>query len=250
MARRGMSAHAFSAVERRVGRVTDEVASGVVAQQAAAPRAPALRVIVLPCLVSFIAWEGARFLLSLAPDIGAVKPVMWSLVRAILLLLPAALVTRRILGEPLAQGFWLGSPARQGLFRSCFIGAAYLLLINGLDFVLNGTAPSLPSLSAVALALTLFDAAVEEALFRGFLLQHLLPGRRFARANVLAAFIFLLPHARKIGGFWQMGMRFELVVIALSIFVLGLALGAAARPVRSIWITTLVHALANLLASD
>jgi membrane protease YdiL (CAAX protease family) len=44
-------------------------------------------------------------------------------------------------------------------------------------------------------------------------------------------------------------MRVEVPAMALSIFVLGLALGATARRVRSIWVATLVHALANLFAS-
>jgi membrane protease YdiL (CAAX protease family) len=70
-----------------------------------------------------------------------------------------------------------------------------------------------------------------------------------ARASLIAASIFLLAHARKLLDFWSMGMRVELPIMALAIFVMGLVLGATARPVRSIWIATLVHGINNLLSS-
>lgn len=210
--------------------------------------APPLRLLVLTCLVSFVAWEVARLVLARLPEALASAPLLWSLVRALLLLTPAVLVTRRVLGERLVPGLWLGAPEREGLLRSSLIGAGYLALTNALD-VAVGNPFAMPSLAAGQLALTLFDAGIEEALFRGFLLSHVIRGRRFARANLISASIFLLPHARKLVGFWSDGLRFELPIMALAIFVLGLALGATARPVRSIWIATLVHALANLFAS-
>jgi membrane protease YdiL (CAAX protease family) len=76
-----------------------------------------------------------------------------------------------------------------------------------------------------------------------------LPGRRFAVANLLQALVFVLPHTRMFAGLWGAGVGAGLVVIVLAVFVLGLVLGAAARPVRSIWIATVVHAINNLFAS-
>lgn len=207
-----------------------------------------LPVLVLPCLIAFAAWEVARLGLARLPEPWAAPPVSWSLVRAVLLLTPAVFVTRRVLREPLVTAFWLGPPEREGLLRSVLIGAAYLLLINGLDVAL-GNPLIMPSLALGTVALTLFDAGVEEALFRGFFLSHVLRGRSVARSSLLTASIFLLPHTRKLVGFWSMGMHYEVPVMALSIFALGLALGATARPVRSIWIATLVHAIGNLLGS-
>ena len=226
--------------------MSEVVASEPVAEDAA-PALP-LHWVALPCLVSFAAWELARLGLARLPEPWATAPPLWSMVRAVLLLAPAAVVTHRVLGERLVPAFWLRVPERAGLLRSSLVGAAYLLLVNGLDVAL-GNPLVLPSPTLGELAQTLFDAGVEEALFRGYLLSHLLRGRRFARANLLTAIIFLLPHSRKLIDFWSMGLRVELPIIALSIFVLGLALGATARPVRSIWIATLVHAIANLFAS-
>ncbi len=217
------------------------------AQEGPAPALP-LQLLVLPCLASFAAWEVARLGLARLPEAWASAPLTWSLVRALLLLTPAAFVTHRVLGERLGPGFWLGLPERAGALRSSLMGVAYLLLVNGLDAAL-GNPLTLPSPTAGELARTTFDAGVEEALFRGYLLSHLLRGRSFARANLLTAAIFLLPHSRKLIDFWNMGMRIELPIIALHIFVLGLALGATARPVRSIWVATLVHALTNLFAT-
>jgi membrane protease YdiL (CAAX protease family) len=37
--------------------------------------------------------------------------------------------------------------------------------------------------------------------------------------------------------------------MTLSLILLGLALGAVAHPVRSIWVATLVHAMNNLFAT-
>jgi membrane protease YdiL (CAAX protease family) len=204
--------------------------------------------LVLPCLLSMAAWEGARLLLPALPALGAATPVVWSAVRAALLLVPPALMTRRVLGEPVAQGLWLGPPARDGLVRAVVTGGLYLVLINGLGAAL-GAPFVLPSVSLIELVQVFFDAAVEEAFFRGFLLSHLLPGRRFAVANVLQALVFVIPHTRMFLGLWGQGVGAALVVIVLSVFVLGFVLGGTARPVRSVWVATVVHAINNLLAS-
>lgn len=233
------------------GARTGEIVASDPASSRSAPALP-LRVLVLPCFGSFIAWEVARlgleWLPQALPSAPLTSPFSGSLVRAVLLLAPAAIVARRVLGERLVPAFWLGAPERAGWLRSGLIGVAYLLLVNGLDLAL-GNPFTLPSFAASTLVLTAFDAGVEEALFRGFLLSHLARGRSPARAQLLTASIFLLPHAPKLVGFWGMGMRVELPVMALAIFVLGLALGGTARPVRSIWIATLVHTLNNLLAT-
>jgi len=198
------------------------------------------------CLASFAAWELARLALARAPE-GWAPPAVWSLVRALLLLAPAVLVTRRVFDEGPVHGLWLGPPARKGLLPSCLIGVGFVLATQALNVAL-GNPLVIPTPAPATLALTLFDAAVEEALFRGFLLSHLMQGRRFARANLLAAVIFLLPHTRKL--VWLSGDApgIEVAITALAILVLGLALGATARPIRSIWIGTIVHAAGNLFS--
>jgi membrane protease YdiL (CAAX protease family) len=225
------------------------VSDRVVPEPSAERAAPPLNVLVLPCLVGFVAWELARVGLAWLPAAWASTPLLWSVVRALLLLAPAVFVTRRRLGERIVSGFWLGAPERVGLLRSLLIGAGYLVLVNGLDVAL-GNPFTMPAIAPATLALTLFDAGVEEALFRGFFLSHVLRGRRVARAQLIAASLYLLPHVRKLLDFWSMGLRFELPLMALGIFVLGLVLGATARPVRSIWIATLVHGVNNLFASS
>src|SRR5690349_8792065 len=175
--------------------------------------------LVLPCLVGMAAWEGARLLLQRLPDLAEATQPVWSVVRAVLLLAPAALVTRRALGEPVAQGLWLGAPARDGLVRAIVTGVVYLVLVNALGAALGGSF-ALPSVTLFGLLLVLFDAAVEEALFRGFLLSHLLPGRRFASVNLLQALVFVLPHTRMFAGLGAAGLGAALVVIVLSVFVL------------------------------
>jgi membrane protease YdiL (CAAX protease family) len=155
-----------------------------------AATAPRLAPLLVTCLISFAAWELARLALARAPE-GWAPPAVWSLVRALLLLAPAVLVTRRVFDEGPVHGLWLGPPARKGLLPSCLIGVGFVLATQALNVALSNPLV-IPRPDAATLALTLFDAAVEEALFRGFLLSHLMHGRRFARANLLAAAIFLL----------------------------------------------------------
>jgi membrane protease YdiL (CAAX protease family) len=209
------------------------------------PRLPAL----LPCLVSMGAWEVARLALRVnEQQPGTPRALLSSLVRAVILLVPAAVVARRVFREPLGVAFWLNAPLRAGLLRSMAIGAAYLLAVNGLSVALGDTF-SLPALSAGEAVLLVFDAVVEEVLFRGFVLSHLARGRRFAWANCLTALIFMLPHTRMLLHLWGDGMRVELIPILISLFLFALALGGSAGTVQSIWVACAVHVLNNLLAT-
>jgi membrane protease YdiL (CAAX protease family) len=211
-------------------------------------RVPLLPVL-LPCLLSMAAWEVARLALRMGEQApGTSHALLSSLVRAVILLLPSALVARHVFRERLSLAFWLGAPARSGLLRSVAIGAAYLLAVNGLNVAL-GYPFSLPTLPAGEAALLVFDAAVEEALFRGFVLSHLARGRRLAWANLSTALIFMLPHTRTMLHLWGDGLHVELAPVLLSLFLLALTLGASAGAVRSIWIACAVHALNNLLAT-
>lgn len=215
---------------------------------APAARAVSLSMVLLPCLLSFAAWEVARLWVLPGPEAGAGLTLVASGVRAILLLAPAALVIRLVFDEPLGEGFWLRAPAREGLLQSIAIGLAYLGLVNGLGAALGQPITFAP-VTAVSLFLLVFDASVEEALFRGFLLSHVM--RSFVRsawANAFTAAIFVVPHTRLLLRVWS-AEPLQVVPVALSLFVLGLALGATARPVRSIAVACVVHAVNNYFAT-
>jgi membrane protease YdiL (CAAX protease family) len=170
-----------------------------------------------------------------------------SLLRALVLLVPAALWARHRLGERLHEAFGLGAPLRRGIRRALLVSALYLGTVSAIS-VSQGQ-PLIGALAPWALLYLPLDAAVEEAFFRGFLLLHWARGRRFAAANSLCSLFFVLVHFRIFVGLWSSGARFELIPIALSLFLLALALGDATRATRSIWIAVLLHTLNNILAS-
>jgi membrane protease YdiL (CAAX protease family) len=214
---------------------------------AAAPRTwPLLALYAASALAwGFTRWAVLTYGLGAGLGLGLVA--ILSLVRAAIWLVPAGLYAGRGLGESPVAAFALGAPARAGLARALLVGAAYLGAIIALTYALGGALPdALPP--PALLALLVFDAAVEEAAFRGFLLLHLARGRRFAAANALTALLFLLVHAPLFWTLWSIGLRVELLPMAASLYVLALALGEATRATRSIWIAVAIHAINNVIA--
>jgi membrane protease YdiL (CAAX protease family) len=170
-----------------------------------------------------------------------------SLVRALILLLPAAVWAWRRLGEGPVEALALGAPLRRGIRRALWVGALYLGTVSAIS-VSQGQ-PLVGQLAPWAFLYLPLDAAVEEAFFRGFLLLHWARGRRFAAANSICSLCFVLVHFRIFVGLWGSGARFELIPVGLSLFLLALALGEATRATRSIWLAVVLHTLNNILAS-
>jgi membrane protease YdiL (CAAX protease family) len=170
-----------------------------------------------------------------------------SVVRALILLVPACLWASRRLGERPLEAFALGVPLRRGIRRALLVGTLYLGTVSAIS-VSQGQ-PLVGQLAPWAFLYLPLDAAVEEAFFRGFLLLHWARGRRFAVANSICSVFFVLVHFRIFLAFWSSGARFELIPVGLSLFLLALALGDATRATRSIWLAVVLHTLNNILAS-
>jgi membrane protease YdiL (CAAX protease family) len=200
---------------------------------------------------SALTWGFTRWAVEtygLGAGLGLGLAVLMSLVRAAIWLVPAGIYARRALGEAPLVAFALGAPARAGILRAVLVGAAYLAAIIALTYALGGTvAQALPP--PALLALLVFDATVEEAAFRGFLLLHLARGRSALAASALTALLFVLVHGPMFWSLWSMGLRTELVPMVVSLYVLALALGEATRATRSIWIAVAIHAINNVLSS-
>ena len=191
---------------------------------------------------SALAWDLCRRLLS-RPDLSFPLALALLGLKALVLLVPAAVYARRALGEGPADAFALRGPLRSGVARALLASAIYLAAIVGLSALLGQL--SLPRPSPSAVVLTDLNAAVEEAAYRGFLLLHLARSRRFGRANLIQAGLFVLVH---LPVFAAGGVGPELVPMVAVLFLFALVLGYVAKTTRSIWIAAALHAVNNLLA--
>lgn len=163
-----------------------------------------------------------------------------------LMLLPAVLAGP-VLGLPRAELLplprprWpelaLAAPVAAGLFPvSVWVSAlsARVLPVNAFAEQFVAAMDDVITSPARALALGVFPAVCEEALFRGAVLGLLLRGRRPWVANLLQAAMFAVAH----------GAAFRLAWT----FVFGLAMGAARLRTGSLWPSVAVHLLFNASA--
>lgn len=193
--------------------------------------------------VSALAW-GLAGPLTRKLGAGAAPAFAALALKAVLWLAPAVLYARRAFGEPWREALALGAPRREGLARAFVVGALYLGVVVALSALLNGASqPAAPTAPQALLALT--NATVEEAAFRGFLLLHLARGRRFFRANLLCAGLFVLVH---LPAFFAQGAGPEVAIMSLALFAFALALGEVTRAAGAIWPAVVVHTINNLIA--
>jgi membrane protease YdiL (CAAX protease family) len=213
------------------------------------PKAEGQRALVALGVVvaGMLAWELARLGVGGIGGPASMTAFASSLIRAALLLVPAGVVARRVFRQRLVSAFWLGLPERAGLPRALVLGGSFTGAVLLLSHLLSDGI-QVPSLSAAALALLLFNSAVEEALFRGFLLSELRQAWSPARAQVATALLFLAAHTRLFAGLWSAGAGVEIVPMVLVLGLLALVLGGAASATRSIWISVIIHSLNNFFA--
>jgi uncharacterized protein len=92
---------------------------------------------------------------------------------------------------------------------------------------------------------TLIFAFPEEVLFRGFILQKLTKSFKFIKANVYASLLFVSIHFPV---WFIQGMTVpKFIFNVLMVFLVGFGLGYLFKKSNSLWATTIVHTVYNLL---
>lgn len=189
-------------------------------------------------LAAAVAWQLARPLAGpLGPWVAlACKGAIWLGIGS----LTAWWVARERPVEALA----LGPPARSGLLRGIGWCALYLGATFVLGLALGERSDPAPAATWPG---TLVNAVIEEAAFRGLILLHLARLMRFWLANLLAGLAFVAVH---LPFFLQIADPPAIAIMSTSLLLLALALGAATRATRSIWIAVVAHAVNNILAGS
>ena len=103
------------------------------------------------------------------------------------------------------------------------------------------------SVSVVGLLSTSVSSLFEEILFRGFILNKLRESLGFWKANLLAALLFSLIHLPN--WLWTKGLQTQIVIDALSLFILACFLGYLVKKTNSLWPSVAAHITNNILAS-
>jgi uncharacterized protein len=195
-----------------------------------------------------VGWIGAWLLYETAA-LGALSPYQvfayWTTAKVIVWITPIVLIVRVIWRRPILEYLGLVR-GRRGVRVGLVVGAIFVALAASLDaFTRSYAWPSMgPGLvNALAIA-PLF----EEVMFRGFALRALQErGCRFWTANVIAALMFLGLHLP--GWYFMGGLGPSQALVGVSVVLIGLVAGYAARRAQSTWAAVVVHGLNNLYAA-
>jgi uncharacterized protein len=179
-------------------------------------------------------------------DGEAATAAFWFVAKIVVWIVPAYLLVRTTGGDVASAANlpeW-----RRWLLWGTVVGL--LIAVTGVVPKLLAGSPLLPGRLDAALMNVLVVAPLfEEFLVRAALLGNLTPALGFARANVVAAFCFVLLHVPG----WAMMGALEAKMLApiggaLSLFVLGLCFGWAAGKGRSFLGGSVAHFFNNLAA--
>jgi len=194
-----------------------------------------------------LTWRAMSAVLSSTPPKGLLDGLALLACKGALWVLPAALMARAVLHEPVAPSLGMtrrGEPARY--WKASAIGFAFLAIVAGLQGMINGwpqnaAIPILPGLVLAAV-----NATIEEVSFRGFILRQLAKRAPFWRANLFQSLLFILVHWP---GWFAHGPRWEILPMSIGLLLLALVLGWITRLTGSVWLAVVVHTINNLVAS-
>ena len=178
-----------------------------------------------------------------------VEGLFLSLLKAVVWIVPALLLTRFVLREAVAPDLGL-SPVDNplSLWRAIAVSVVFLVLTGGLQFLIGGGRSSHEAPPVFpALALNAVNSTIEEISFRGFILGHLARRHPFWRANFLQAALFLLVHWL---GWFSRGGGWQVVPMSIMLTTFALVLGWTTRLSGSVWLAIVVHTINNVLASQ
>ncbi len=186
--------------------------------------------------------------LSIPP--GALRQIYADTIRIALWVLPVFIYLRFVDKVDSLRYLKLNTHIEtRALLQSIVLIAAYMVAAVLLDYWLRGRTlfHSVRSERLLQIALALPCAPVaEEILFRGFLLRKLRAYLGFWKANVSTALLFTIIHWPN--WLYTGGLRKEVAVNSISIFLLGCFFGYLARKTGSLWPAIAAHTLNNLIS--
>jgi uncharacterized protein len=211
------------------------------------------RPIILYLALFFLVWSlraTVGFTLDQKLTMPVAKAVYSNIVKLAVWVGPALYYLKKFAGcEPLAY-LKLTTRGR----RRDYLAALALSLIFFVGMICLARFGVGQHLSALAQMRTLLvpvlsnvvSSALEEILFRGFILQQLWARIGFWSANLTTALLFVLVHWPN--WLWTGGFHAGLLVTSLSVFILALFLGYLLRLTNSLWPSIAAHVVNNLIS--
>lgn len=194
------------------------------------------------------AWCGAWLLHETSPFAelsSEAQLAYWTVAKLMIWIAPILVLVRYVLRQPLIGYLGLTRMAR-GVRIGFAIGVVFVALSACIDVFARAyrwPSPSLALLSALTIA-PLF----EEVMFRGFILRGLEDASfRFWSANAIAALMFLGLHLP--GWYFMNALGSPQIIVAASIFLIGLVAGYAKQRSGSTWASITFHFVNNLYAA-
>jgi membrane protease YdiL (CAAX protease family) len=204
----------------------------------------------------FAAWTVRAF--ALAPLDRDLQPFLLRRtyldgIRLLLWVAPVLAYLRYVDGADAPSYLRFNTPIdHAGLIRGVVISSAYLASAVIVNSLATGRRVASPHELGIGHWITLLVALpiacfVEEVLFRGFLLRKTWAIWGFWPANLLTSVLFAAIHWP--GWLASGGLRTELAMMSLSVFVVGILLGYLLKLTGSLWPSVLVHVLNNASVS-
>lgn len=186
-------------------------------------------------------WESA-----IAAEIFSVFISMFSvifLVRLYMVYVMKTPVQEFYMGKPAWEKLWCAAAVVMPMAVSLF----YLFFVEGeLRVERLPISESAYAVCVSLLSMGLRAAVTEEVIFRGMILGNLRKALGTKAALAVSALLFMLLHLINA----DMYSRRETVMICVSVFIAGTALGLVTLETGSIWSSVVIHALYNILSGE
>ncbi len=187
----------------------------------------------------FLLWL-LRVLLLPSPVADTLQgDIVGTIIRIVLFLGPALVVTRYFYHEKYAHAFALHTPQKKGVY----IALAYIILLIADAFV---TRHIVFTRNIWILLNIPFAPIIEELVFRGFLLTKLEKQMDGMQAIVVSAIVFTVLHYPG----WILLSHMSLIVLVMNsaqVFIFGFILGFIKRQSKSVYPGILVHVVNNFV---
>lgn len=187
----------------------------------------------------FLLWL-LRVLLLPSPVADTLQgDVIGTVIRIVLFLGPALLITRYFYREKITEAFALNTPQKKGVY----IAIAYMILLIADAFV---TRHVVFTRNIWILLNIPFAPIIEELVFRGFLLTKLEKQMDGMQAIVVSAIVFTVLHYPG----WIVLSHMSFIVLVMNsaqVFIFGFILGFIKRQSKSVYTGIVLHIVNNFL---